>query len=88
MKWASFKNHFEKNHVNFFINLKNDFPDLSQTDLRMCSYFLIDLNTHEIAQVCGISTDAVRKRKQRLKEKLNLSNETDIAILLEKYSRN
>lgn len=76
--WNSFKLHFEEVHPNFFAHLRNAIPDLNSGDLRMCAYLRLDLNTKEIAKIFNISPDSVRKRKQRLREKLNLEVATDL----------
>ena len=72
--WSEFKIHFENVHKNFFEELQNKHPELSQNDLRLAAYILIGLQNKEIANILFISPDSVRKRKQRLREKLNLSN--------------
>ena len=76
--WESFKLHFEEVHPNFFTSLSNENPDINSGDLRMCAYLRLDLNTKEIAKIFNISPDSVRKRKQRLREKLVLSSEIDL----------
>ncbi len=86
-QWEDFKVHFEEVHSNFFKKLITDYPVLSKTDLRLCAYLLINLDAKEIAQISNISPDSVRKRKQRLREKLNLSKDQDIRILLHQYER-
>ena len=83
--WDSFKLHFEEVHGNFFNRIQEIFPTLNQNDLRLCAYLLINLNPKEIAQISNISPDSVRKRKQRLREKLNLDSEVDIAQFLAKF---
>ena len=86
-QWEDFKIHFEEVHSGFFKRLTNDFPDLTQTDLRLSAYFLINLNAKEIAQISNISPESVRKRKQRLREKLNLSADQEIREILTQYER-
>ncbi len=76
--WAAFKIHFEEVHPNFFSGLHHRYPELSSGDLRMCAYLRLDLTAKEIAQIFNISPDSVRKRKQRLREKLGLGAEEDL----------
>ncbi|PLX24028.1 MAG: hypothetical protein C0599_03055, partial [Salinivirgaceae bacterium] len=82
--WESFKLHFEQVNGEFFNKLTNKYNDLSQGDLRLCAYLYINLNAKEIAQIFNISPDSVRKRKQRLREKLQLDKDTDLTIYLQK----
>ncbi len=83
--WDTFKMHFEEVHGEFFNKIQEDYPTLSQNDLRLCAYMLINLNPKEIAQILNIAPDSVRKRKQRLKEKLDLEAEQEITNILLKY---
>jgi tetratricopeptide (TPR) repeat protein len=84
--WDDFKLHFEKVHTDFFYRLERDFPDLSQGDMRFCAYSILNLSNKEIAQIFNISPDSVRKRKQRLREKMDLPKDLDLHEFLIKYS--
>jgi tetratricopeptide (TPR) repeat protein/DNA-binding CsgD family transcriptional regulator len=84
-EWETFKLHFEEVHGNFFDKIQNDHPLLNQSDLRLCAYLLINLNNKEIAQILNISPDSIRKRKQRLREKLGVESEASILLLLNQY---
>ncbi len=83
--WMDFKRHFEEVHPRFFSQLQEAYPDLSPNDLRLCAYLLIDLNSKEIAQIYNISPESIRKKKQRLREKLQLEKDEDVKILLKRY---
>ena len=76
--WNDFKIHFEKVHQDFFDKLNTRHPDLSENDTRLSAYLLIGMQNQEIANISFISTDSVRKRKQRLREKLNLESGEDL----------
>lgn len=77
--WESFKLHFEEVHPEFFVSLNSENPELNSGDLRMCAYLRLDLNAKEIAKIFNISPDSVRKRKQRLRDKLNIGSDTDLS---------
>jgi tetratricopeptide (TPR) repeat protein len=36
-EWETFKLHFENLHGDFFVRLQNDYPQLNQSDLRLCA---------------------------------------------------
>lgn len=76
--WEDFKLHFDKVHESFNTSLNQKHPDLSPTDFRLCAYLLIGLNSKEIAHVSNISPESVRKRKQRLRQKLDLNSEIEV----------
>jgi hypothetical protein len=47
--WNKFKLHFEQVHPNFFKELQAKYPILTKNELRLYSYFHINLGTKEIA---------------------------------------
>ena len=71
--WEDFKIYFERVNTDFFKKIHHTYPKLNSNDLRLMAFLLLEFNSKEIAQILNISPDSVRKRKQRLKEKLQLS---------------
>jgi tetratricopeptide (TPR) repeat protein len=84
-EWNTFKLHFEEVHPGFFTQVLEEYPALSPSDLRLSAYLLIDLNSKEIANIFNISPESVRKKKQRLREKLHLEKDEDVRILLNRF---
>lgn len=72
--WDSFKIHFEKVHPSFFNHLETEYPHLTLNDLKLCAYTHIGMANKEVAQLLHISVESVKKAKQRLKKKLNLTD--------------
>lgn len=81
-EWNQFKKLFEKIHHHFFNNLKENFPGLTEHELRFCAYLKISLQTKEIARLLNISPNAVRTFRYRLKKKFGLNPETSIEEFL------
>ncbi|MFZ6053240.1 tetratricopeptide repeat protein [Halocola ammonii] len=84
--WETFKLHFEEIHPVFFSRLSEDFPELNSNDLRMCAYLTLNLSSKEIAQIFNITPESVRKRKQRLREKMDVSSDKNLSELLRNLS--
>lgn len=82
----NFNLYFEKVHADFFKNLLNAHPNLTVNDLRLSAYLILQFNNKEIADIINISNESVRKRKQRLKEKLEISNIKDLIPYLYKFA--
>lgn len=83
-EWKSFKVHFEEVHPDFFSRLTRHSATLNSADSRMCAYLILDLSPKEIAQLLNISPGSVRKRRQRLRDKLNLSPDADVTDWLKR----
>ncbi|MBX9784371.1 MAG: hypothetical protein K2X48_13860 [Chitinophagaceae bacterium] len=82
--WNQFKTLFEKIYPGFFINLKQKVPDITLAEQRMSALTRLQLTTKQMAAMLGISVDSVHKTRQRLRQRLQLSND----INLETYITN
>jgi len=76
--WNRFEEHFNNVHKDFIKRLKQKYPDLSQTYLKLCIYLKLDLSTKEIASLLNISQRGVEKSRSRLRKKLELNSEINI----------
>jgi tetratricopeptide (TPR) repeat protein len=74
--WKKFKLEFEEIHPGFFGKLNEKHPGLSENHIKLCAYLRINLNTREISQLMNITTDSVKKNRQRLRKKLNIGTDT------------
>jgi len=77
--WTNFKRMFEKVHVDFFVRLKEKYPDLTLAEIRLIALTKLNLSVTEIANMLGISPDSVRKTGSRMRKKLNLASQTDLS---------
>jgi tetratricopeptide (TPR) repeat protein len=83
--WEDFKLYFEQVHTDFFENLKSDFNDLTNSELRLCALTRLNMNTKEIADILGISPESVRMARYRLRKKMNLITDDNLMDLVLKY---
>ena len=63
--------------------LRVRYPQLSQTDLRMCVYIKLNLSTKEIAELMNISPRSVEMARYRLRKKLGLGPNDHIGSVLQ-----
>lgn len=70
--WEQFAAHFDEINNDFIKKLKQRFPKLTSTDLKVCTYLQLKLATKEIAQLMNISVRGVEISRYRLRKKLNL----------------
>ncbi|QOW10321.1 hypothetical protein Q73A0000_08060 [Kaistella flava (ex Peng et al. 2021)] len=68
--WLSFKREFKKGHATFYQTLQDSFPEITDSSLRIILLRKLGFANSEIAGLLGITVDAVKKSKQRLKHKL------------------
>jgi DNA-binding CsgD family transcriptional regulator len=84
-EWENFRKLFERVHSGYLQRLKTKIPGLSPAETRFLALAKLQLSNKEMAGMLGISTDAVRMNKHRLRKKLNLPEETSIEELLESF---
>ncbi len=86
--WEIFKKHFTEVHPNFFENLINLYPELTNDELKLCAYLKIQLSSKEIARLLNITAVAINKRRNRLRKKLGINSEVDLYEFLLTINRN
>ncbi|WP_308550261.1 tetratricopeptide repeat protein [uncultured Parabacteroides sp.] len=57
---------------NYTVRLCERYPSLTESDLQICCLIKLHLNNSTIATLTGISPASVTKRKQRMKERMDL----------------
>lgn len=77
-EWEYFKLHFENVHPEFFTKLKEQFPSLSENDLRLCAYIRIGMENKQIAQMLSVLPNSVKTSRYRLRKKLSLTKKVSL----------
>ena len=70
--WREFKEMFEHVHQRFFARLDEKWPGLTPSEVRFMALSRLQLENKEMALMLGVSTDAIRQVKRRIRKKLNL----------------
>ena len=76
--WEDFKLYFENVHKDFFKNLKQQYPDLGNSELKLCALLKLNLNMKETAAIMGISPESVKTARYRLRKKLQLGKDDSL----------
>jgi DNA-binding CsgD family transcriptional regulator len=79
-----FEANFERVHSEFFSQLRSSFPDLTQKELQLCAFVKMNLTNKEIASILNLSVRGVETARYRLRKRLGISHEEDMADFLEK----
>ncbi|MBS1565963.1 MAG: transcriptional regulator, partial [Bacteroidetes bacterium] len=80
--WEQFITHFDQVHSDYLSVLKTRFPSLSATDLKLCAYLRLNLSSKEISQLMNISVRGVEIARYRLRKKLQLPTDENLADFL------
>ncbi|MNK17787.1 hypothetical protein D3C87_359830 [compost metagenome] len=74
----SFFIHFEEVNQGFISKIKTLHPDLNSNDIRFLSYVYMNLSMKEISSLLSITTEACRKRKERIIKKMEQDDNIDL----------
>lgn len=77
--WEIFEESFNRVHDDFFKRLMQQYPDLTQGDLRLAAYLKMNLSSKEIAPLLNISVRGIENKRYRLRKKLGLPEEANLA---------
>ncbi len=80
--WEVFKTYFADVHNDFDQKLKTLYHEISEKEIRLAAFLRMNLTTKEIAATLNVLPDSILKSKYRLKKKLGLGKETDLANFL------
>ncbi|RKD90999.1 helix-turn-helix and ligand-binding sensor domain-containing protein [Mangrovibacterium diazotrophicum] len=83
--WSIFETNFERAHEQFLKKLKEDYPDLTNKDLRLCAYIRMNLSSKEIAPLLGISVRGVENHRYRLRKKMGMDHDDNLIDFIMKY---
>ncbi len=68
--WNQFKISFAAEYPDCYNELRDNFTELSESNLRVALLWKLKLSTKEIGQVLGVGMEAVKKSRQRLRRKM------------------
>ena len=73
-----YSDQFNAAYPGYLEYLTRTYTDLTTSDLKLCTFLRMNLNTKEIAEIMGLSVRSVESRRYRLRKKINLSKEEDL----------
>lgn len=83
--WSLFKSHFEKAYPNYINRLRTTYSKLTEAEERLFILIKLNLNSKEIAAMLGISVDSVKKTRNRLRKRLQLTEEINLDDFVMKF---
>lgn len=76
--WENFTQYFEAVHKDFAKQIVEKYPEISKNELRLMALIKMNMSSKEIANILNISSDGVKKARQRLRKKMELSPEDSL----------
>lgn len=83
--WQKFNLSFHATHPSFLKNLVTEFPDLSPTELKLCTLIKLGIKTKEKATILSQTPESIKVARSRLRKKLKLKQSQNLESFLEKF---
>lgn len=83
--WNNFKIYFEKSYPGYLLRLRKAFPTLSEAEERLFLFIKLKLTRKEASAILGISTDSVKKTRNRLRKRLELEVVDSLEEFVEEF---
>ena len=80
--WNEFETWFDKVHQGFFQQLMLKYPELSPTEMKVCSLLRLNMSTKDIALLTNRSSGTVDNIRYRIRKKMDLSSDDNLATIL------
>lgn len=85
--WEQFNTHIHHANETFFLKLKQQHPDLTANELKLCALLRMNLLSKEIAQLMHVTVKAVEVSRYRLRKKLKIDSEVNLYDYLMQYAK-
>ncbi|MDJ1480858.1 hypothetical protein QNI16_10220 [Cytophagaceae bacterium YF14B1] len=83
--WQKFKTTFEAIYPHFFATLRFHYPHITSAEQRLAALIKLNLSVKECANMLGISPESVKKSRQRLRKRLQLTESENIDIFIQEF---
>ncbi|MBO7609062.1 MAG: hypothetical protein J6S96_02515 [Muribaculaceae bacterium] len=85
-EWERFKLSFEQVYPDFFEGLSTQYPELTEYDLRLCAFYMMGIDTKQIALILNVQPLSVQRSRSRIRKKMALDRDTDFIAHLRKFN--
>jgi hypothetical protein len=76
--WKKFEFFFDNVYPQFLENFGSAFPELKDTEIRLCALLKLNLETKQVASVLNLTNEGAKVAKYRLRKKLGLSPDENL----------
>lgn len=83
--WQNFSHNFDVVYDDFLKRLAENYPKLTNNDLRICAYLKMGLSSKDIAPLLNISYRSVEMSRYRLRAKLGLERDVNLTQFLQHF---
>ncbi len=81
--WEEFELMFQKTNTAFYEKLNERYPNLTPNERKLCVFLKLNMSNNHISQVTFQSEEALKKARLRLRKKLELDRDTNLATFIQ-----
>ena len=82
--WEEFELRFQQVHLDFYKKLKENYPELTPGDIKLCAFLRLNMTSKDISAITHQNPRTIEVARVRLRKKLNLTNtEVNLYTFLE-----
>ncbi len=81
--WNEFELLFQKVHRSFYEKLNESFPNLTANERKLCAFLKLNMSSKDIANITFQSEEALKKARQRLRQKIGIERDTNLVVFLQ-----
>ena len=83
--WEVFKLRFNEVHQDFFTDLREKHPELTNSEVKYLAYLKIKLSGFQIGTLLNVSKDAIKKKRYRIRKKLRLDGSLSLEEFVDRF---
>jgi DNA-binding CsgD family transcriptional regulator len=83
--WKKFAENFDLVYENYLKRLGERFPQLTNSDKKLCAYLKMDLTSKDIAPLLNMSYRSVEMSRYRLRKKIKLERDVNLSEFLQNF---
>lgn len=83
--WDEFDKWFTEVHTGFYKNIHDEYPELSQREIKVCALLRLNLVTKEISNLMRVQPETIDTYRYRIRKKITLKPEENLSKFFEKF---
>jgi len=83
--WKEFEIAFQQVHKNFYMQLNKEYPMLSKGERKLIIFLKLNMSSKDISAITFQSSAAIKKARQRLRQKMGLSYDVNLATFIQYF---
>jgi len=84
-EWGEFEKWFTEVHTDFFKNIRNKYPELSQSEVKVCALLKLNLLSKDIANLMNVQPTTVDIYRHRIRKKIRIKPEINLNQFLAEF---